>query len=313
MSLSIARAPRSGGARDSESSSTGGAGLRAFTNIAEAWGLSVAEQLKLLGIASRSTFFKWRREREPRLPQDTLERLSYLLGIYKSLQILLPDPQRRGPVGAQAQRRAAVRRPFGARAHVVRPGGRPLRGAAVPRRRARLSASRGTTDGCHLVHRAGGEVRAVPSHRREPPADDSPVRARGGSGRLGRLVQARIHDESAHSQRDRRADAGAGRGPRQRSECLRGHGAVHASVAAGHAIHRRPFRRVLRRGIHRHRDRRDAFSSRKFPARHQPAAHRAGNALLSRRRRLRSARTARTAHGIAGRLRSGKLTWPRRS
>jgi len=47
--------------------------------------------LKLLGIASRSTFFKWRREREPRLPQDTLERLSYLLGIYKSLQILLPD------------------------------------------------------------------------------------------------------------------------------------------------------------------------------------------------------------------------------
>ena len=67
--------------------------LRAFANIAEAWGLTVAEQLKLLGIASRSTFFKWRREREPRLPQDTLERLSYLLGIYKSLQILLPDPQ----------------------------------------------------------------------------------------------------------------------------------------------------------------------------------------------------------------------------
>ena len=46
---------------------------------------------QLLGIASRSTFFKWRRERNPRLPRDTLERLSYLLGIYKSLQILLPD------------------------------------------------------------------------------------------------------------------------------------------------------------------------------------------------------------------------------
>ena len=55
--------------------------------------LSVAEQLTLLGIASRSTFFKWRRERNPKLPRDTLERLSYLLGIYKSLQILLPDPQ----------------------------------------------------------------------------------------------------------------------------------------------------------------------------------------------------------------------------
>lgn len=65
--------------------------MRAFVNIAEAWGLSIAEQLKLLGIASRSTFFKWRRERDPKLPGDTLERLSYLLGIYKSLQILLPD------------------------------------------------------------------------------------------------------------------------------------------------------------------------------------------------------------------------------
>ena len=91
MSLSIVRAPRSGGARDTEYSATGGAALRAFTNIAEAWSLSVAEQLKLLGLASRSTFFKWRRERAPRLPQDTLERLSYLLGIYKALQILLPD------------------------------------------------------------------------------------------------------------------------------------------------------------------------------------------------------------------------------
>jgi hypothetical protein len=71
----------------------GGAGLRAFVRIAEAWGLSVAEQLKLLGIGSRSTYFKWRREQTPRLSQDTLERLSYLLGIYKSLQILLPDPR----------------------------------------------------------------------------------------------------------------------------------------------------------------------------------------------------------------------------
>jgi hypothetical protein len=73
--------------------SLGGPGLRAFANIAEAWGLTVAQQLKLLGIASRSTFFKWRREPSPRLPRDTLERLSYLLGIYKSLQILLPDPK----------------------------------------------------------------------------------------------------------------------------------------------------------------------------------------------------------------------------
>jgi hypothetical protein len=77
----------------SRPSSLGGAGLRAFAKIAEAWNLSIAEQLTLLGISSRSTFFKWRREQNPRLSADTLERLSYLLGIYKSLQILLPDPK----------------------------------------------------------------------------------------------------------------------------------------------------------------------------------------------------------------------------
>jgi hypothetical protein len=91
MRLNIATTARRAGARDSDLAATGGAGLRAFSNIAERWGLSIADQLKLLGIASRSTYFKWRREQAPRLPQDTLERLSYLLGIYKALQILLPD------------------------------------------------------------------------------------------------------------------------------------------------------------------------------------------------------------------------------
>lgn len=71
----------------------GGAGLRAFARIAELWNLSVGQQLTLLGIASRSTYFKWRKEAQPKLPRDTLERLSYLLGIYKALQLLLPDPR----------------------------------------------------------------------------------------------------------------------------------------------------------------------------------------------------------------------------
>lgn len=93
MTLSIAHSRTNRGSGSSSLDALGGPGLRAFANIAEAWGLSVAEQLQLLGIASRSTFFKWRREREPRLPRDTLERLSYLLGIYKALQILLPDPK----------------------------------------------------------------------------------------------------------------------------------------------------------------------------------------------------------------------------
>lgn len=68
------------------------AGLRAFVRIAEAWGLSVDEQLALLGQPPRSTFFAWRKQpQKAAVSRDTLERLSNLLGIYKSLQILLPD------------------------------------------------------------------------------------------------------------------------------------------------------------------------------------------------------------------------------
>lgn len=68
------------------------AGLRAFSRIAAAWGLSVDQQLVLLGQPPRSTFFAWQRDPgRARLSRDVLERLSNLLGIYKSLQILLPD------------------------------------------------------------------------------------------------------------------------------------------------------------------------------------------------------------------------------
>ncbi len=69
------------------------AGLRAFARIALAWDLSVDEQLALLGQPPRSTYFTWRRHPEKAaLPRDTLERLSNILGIYKSLEILLPEP-----------------------------------------------------------------------------------------------------------------------------------------------------------------------------------------------------------------------------
>ncbi|HEY0342172.1 MAG TPA: antitoxin Xre-like helix-turn-helix domain-containing protein [Steroidobacteraceae bacterium] len=79
--------------RPKEPATAGGAGLRAFAQIADLWHLSIADQLALLGITSRSTYHKWRKEPQPKLPRDTLERLSYLLGIYKALQLLLPDTQ----------------------------------------------------------------------------------------------------------------------------------------------------------------------------------------------------------------------------
>lgn len=69
---------------------TAGAALRTFFRIAEAWRLNEADAMALLG-ASRSTYFRWKAAPErARLGRDTLERLSYIFGIYKALQILLP-------------------------------------------------------------------------------------------------------------------------------------------------------------------------------------------------------------------------------
>lgn len=71
-----------------------GPALRAFFNIVSAWNLSAAQQRKLLGSPPTSTFFKWKRELSGSLPRDVIERISYVLGIYKALQILIPDEAR---------------------------------------------------------------------------------------------------------------------------------------------------------------------------------------------------------------------------
>lgn len=71
-----------------------GPALRAFFEIAERWQLRIADQRRLLGEPPESTFYKWKRQRDAVLSRDVLERISYLLGIYKSLQILFPDPAR---------------------------------------------------------------------------------------------------------------------------------------------------------------------------------------------------------------------------
>lgn len=82
------------------------AGLRTFFNIANRWGLSTDEQMVLLGSPGRSTLFKWKANPAAADPRrDTLERVSYVLGIYKALQILLPEP---------AAADAWVRKPNGA-------------------------------------------------------------------------------------------------------------------------------------------------------------------------------------------------------
>jgi len=71
-----------------------GPGLRTFFRIARAWNLDTREAMTLLGLDAESTFFKWKREPDrARLGRDALERISYVLGIYKALHILFPRPE----------------------------------------------------------------------------------------------------------------------------------------------------------------------------------------------------------------------------
>ena len=70
------------------------AALQGFFNLAQRWGLTAAQERTLLGSPPESTFFKWKAERTARrLGRDVLDRISYLLGIYKALNILLPSPR----------------------------------------------------------------------------------------------------------------------------------------------------------------------------------------------------------------------------
>ncbi|MBT8078038.1 MAG: MbcA/ParS/Xre antitoxin family protein [Gammaproteobacteria bacterium] len=68
--------------------------LKAFFSLAAEWQLSREEAITLLGQPSERTYYRWRDGKVASLPADTLERISVMLGIYKSTQILLPDPAR---------------------------------------------------------------------------------------------------------------------------------------------------------------------------------------------------------------------------
>lgn len=63
-------------------------GLRTVFRIAAQWGLDNDQLSVLLGQPSRSSFFRWKAGHTAQASQDLLERLSYILGIYKSLHTL---------------------------------------------------------------------------------------------------------------------------------------------------------------------------------------------------------------------------------
>jgi hypothetical protein len=66
--------------------------LRAFFNISRGWQLGVPEERALLGWPPASTFHKYKSGNAGVLSFDTLTRISLVLGIYKALHILYPEP-----------------------------------------------------------------------------------------------------------------------------------------------------------------------------------------------------------------------------
>lgn len=66
--------------------------LPAIFSIFKQWRLTGAQQMTLLGLSNEKTLYNWKNHPEKaKLSRDLLERSSYILGIYKSLELLLPD------------------------------------------------------------------------------------------------------------------------------------------------------------------------------------------------------------------------------
>lgn len=68
--------------------------LKAFFRLTDAWGITSEEAMILLGGISRTTYFRYKALPEITLSIDTLDRISYLLGIYKGLRMLFNDADR---------------------------------------------------------------------------------------------------------------------------------------------------------------------------------------------------------------------------
>jgi len=86
-------------ARHAEAAITSGdagrVALSFFFNLMEHWGCSKEQQCTLLGSIGNTTYFKYKKLPNVRLPHDTLERISYLMGVHKALRILFSNQPER--------------------------------------------------------------------------------------------------------------------------------------------------------------------------------------------------------------------------
>jgi hypothetical protein len=65
--------------------------LAAFFRLVDAWSVRDEDARELLGGLSSSSYYDWKKKPERVLEVDRITRISYLVGIYKSLHILYGD------------------------------------------------------------------------------------------------------------------------------------------------------------------------------------------------------------------------------
>lgn len=70
------------------------AGLRTFFRIAERWKLTDDEQFKLLGLQDIPSLVALRSGASTAVSRSMFDRISYVLRIFKAINILLPQPDR---------------------------------------------------------------------------------------------------------------------------------------------------------------------------------------------------------------------------
>ena len=85
---------------DSKEDRINAAALLNFFGITDEWCCTAKDQMVLLGAPSKSSFYRMKEfvdgktEKPPKLSRDALERISYIMGIFKALNILLPSERR---------------------------------------------------------------------------------------------------------------------------------------------------------------------------------------------------------------------------
>jgi hypothetical protein len=65
--------------------------LRAFFRIMERWRVRDEDARVLLGGISNGPFYEWKKQPDRTLETDRLQRISYLVGIFKALHILYSE------------------------------------------------------------------------------------------------------------------------------------------------------------------------------------------------------------------------------